>query len=427
MSRWLALPVAAGLMTVVGVLVLASQRPSANRVPCTGASCGRIKHVIFLIKENHTFDNLFGRFPGADGTEYAMEGSRRVRMAVTPNQMKTDLYHVQNAPFQAMNGGQMNEFYSTPDAFQHGEDVADSQFERNEIPSYWAYAKHFTLADHFFSTIIGSSFPNHLVTVAGQSMNTVQDPNHLPAKFWSWGCDSSKVDIVKWVKGSQSGFERPCFNSQTIADEANAAHVSWKYYAAPPGDIGYIWSSLDAISHIRFSGQWSRNVLSNSRFTSDVADGYLAGITWLTPTWLSSDHPPTNMCQGENWTVQMINAVMSSKFWSNTVIVLTWDDYGGFYDHVSPPKDSPYSLGPRVPAIIISPYSRPHFISHRQYDFRSVLKFIENVFRLPHMASFDRNVGSIGSLLDFRQAPNRPLLLQTRQCPGAGTPPPPLY
>lgn len=383
--------------------------------------------MVFIIKENHTFDNLFGRFPGADGTRFAKQGNRTVRMDITPNQVRFDIDHVSNAPYFVMNGGRMNEFYDVAHAFQNGVDVADSQFERREIPAYWAYAAHYALADHFFSTIIGSSFPNHLVTVAGQSMDIVADPNHRPAKFWAWGCDSWKVDVVQWVKGTQTGTERPCFNNQTIADEANAAHVSWRYYAAPAGNIGYIWSTLDAIRHIRYSKQWRTNVVNEARFPTDLAQGRLTAITWLTPAWKVSDHPPTNMCEGENWTVRMINAVMRSKFWSSTAIVLVWDDYGGFYDHVPPPRISQYSLGPRVPAIVISPYSRPHLIDHRRYDFRSVLTFIENEFDLPHTAAFNRNVRSVVSMLDFRRHPNSPLLLRPRTCPAAGAPPPPNY
>jgi len=405
--------------------VTETQRPVVTH--CRGAGCHKIRHIIFLIKENHTFDNLFGRFPGADGTRTALEDNRRVPMAITPNQLHDDLYHVRNAPFVVMNGGKMNRFYSVPFAFQNGRDVADSEFERQEIPNYWTYASDFTLADHFFSTIIGSSFPNHLVTVTGQNLNTVEDPNHLPAKLWAWGCDGSPVDYVKWQSNGRSGLEHPCFNAQTLADEANAARVSWRYYAAPIGNIGYIWSTLDTIRHIRYSSQWRRNVLPDNQFASDVSRGRLAAITWLTPSWTVSDHPPTNMCRGENWTVQAINAVMRSRFWSSTVIVLTWDDYGGFYDHVRPPRISAYSLGPRVPAIIISPYSRTHFVDHRQYDFRSVLTFIEHQFSLPHLAAFNRNVASLGQTLNYNQTPRPPVLLPTRTCPQAGTPPPPGY
>jgi phospholipase C len=313
--------------------------------------------VVFVIKENHTFDNLFGRFPGADGTKYALEGARRVRMGTTPIFFKDDLFHVRNAPQLAVNGGRMNAFSRMPNSFQNGRDIADSEFSQAEIPAYWSYARHFALADHFFSTMLATSFPNHMVMMTGQSLNTIGDPNHLPAITWSWGCDASRIDYVLYSAHGHTGLEHPCFNAQTLADEATAAHVTWKYYAAPIGDIGYIWSSLDAIRHIRYSAKWKLDVLPESRFPADVGRGRLAAITWLTPPYGASDHPSTNMCEGENWTVRMINALMRSKFWSSTVIVVSWDDYGGFYDHVTPPHVSTYMLGPRVPTIVISPYS----------------------------------------------------------------------
>ena len=412
------------LFAVAGIVMIATASctsPAASSPPvprpCVRGGCKKIKHVVFLIKENHTFDNLFGRFPGADGTAYALEGTRRVRMGATPLFFKTDLYHVRNAPQLAVNGGKMNRFFSMPDAFQHGQDIADSEFTASAIPAYWKYAEDFTLADHFFSTIMGTSFPNHLITVAGQDFNTIGDPNHLPAKTWSWGCDASHVDYVQYsTSGGQTALEHPCFNGQTLADEANAAHVSWKYYAAPFGDIGYIWSSLDAIRHIRYSSQWKQDVLPESRFAADVARGRLAAITWLTPSYGTSDHPSTNVCQGENWTVQMINAIMRSKFWSSTAIVLTWDDYGGFYDHVAPPHISSDMLGPRVPTIVISPYSRAHQVIHTQYDFRSVDAFIENEFRLPHRISYDRAAANLKEMFDFNQKPLSPVVLKPQNC-----------
>ena len=222
---------------------------------------------------------------------------------------------------------------------------------------------------------------------------------------------------MQYDTGTSAGAEAPCFNSPTIVDEANAAHKTWRYYSAPPGHVGYIWSTLDEIKHIRYSKQWQTNVANTENFTTDLKKGNLAAITWLMPPFDYSDHPPTSMCQGENWTVQTVDSIMTSKFWKNTVIVLTWDDFGGFYDHVAPPRISKYMLGPRVPAIIISPYSRRAYIDHTVYDFRSVVKFIEDEFNLPHIAQYDRSVASIAGMLNFNQKPLPPMLLPLRSCP----------
>ncbi len=124
-------------------------------------------------------------------------------------------------------------------------------------------------------------------------------------------------------------------------------------------------------------------------------------------------------CVGENWTVQQINTVMQSGYWKHTAIILTWDDYGGFYDHVAPPRKSRYELGPRVPLLVISPYAKPHYVSHQTYDFRSVMKFVEHTFHLPHKMKFDRSVAGIGNMLNLSQKPLSRTLLRTRSCPSA--------
>jgi phospholipase C len=209
---------------------------------------------------------------------------------------------------------------------------------------------------------------------------------------------------------------KPCFNAQTLADDAQARGVSWRYYAAPRGYIGYIWSTLDSIRHIRYSPLWASHVLPEQQFVSDVAQGSLAAITWLTPDLVVSDHPPVSECSSENWTVEQINAIMQSKFWKSTLIVLTWDDFGGFYDHVAPPKRGRLMLGPRVPAIFISPYAKSRFVDHTTYDFDSVLKYIEDRFGLGRLSSMDAGATSIGNVLDLNQNPQPPLILQPRNC-----------
>jgi phospholipase C len=402
-----------------GVLLmtsLAQRSASSDASGCLELGCGKIKHIIWIVKENHTFDNMFGRFHGADGTTVARAGARIVPMTTTPDELKTDLDHTGNTAIVGVNGGKMNDFYKAPNAVQGGQNMADSQYAPSEIPNYFRYAQHFALADHFFSTMLASSFPNHLVTVTGSSLNTIGEPNHIRNTEWSWGCDAPKGTTVQFDANGRTGTEAPCFNAVSIPDEANAAHVSWRYYASPHGRVGYIWSALDELKRIRYSKQWSTSVADTDNFQTDVKHGTLAQLTWLIPRFDYSDHPPTSICQGENWSVRAINAIMASKFWSSTVIVLTWDDFGGFYDHVPPPLVSKYMLGPRVPAVIISPYSRWHYVDHQTLDFRSVLTFIEGELNLPHLAKFNRNVNSIAGALNFNQKPRAPMLLPQRAC-----------
>lgn len=379
-------------------------------------SVSPIKHIVIIVRENHTFDNIFGRFPGADGTIVAHVGSKVVPLNLTPVKLSSDIGHGGNSAENAVDGGKMDRFYQEVQATQGGVDVADSQYSGSEVPDYWAYAHKYALADHFFSTVLGPSFPNHLVTITGQWLNIYVNPQSPANAFRSWGCDASPRTTVQWSVGGTTGTTRPCFNTQTLADEANAAHVNWKYYAPPPGSFGYIWSTYDSIRHIRYSGQWKTNVPQTARFLTDVRNGHLPQISWLTTDLATSDHPPASICDGQNWTAQQINAVMRSKYWKSTAIVITWDDFGGFYDHVPPPTVAGYTLGPRVPTIVISPYARPHFIDHQEYDFRSILEFAESTFNLPHRASYDRSVASISGMLNLHQKPLKPLELSQRSC-----------
>ena len=401
-----------------------SQKRGGQAPPISqfGIDTSPIKHIIIMVRENHSFDNLFGRLPGADGTALAHVGSSVLPLNRTPIQLDQDLGHSSSSVMSAMDGGKMDEFNQEDNAYQDGVDVADSQYFPGEIPDYWAYAKRFALADHFFSTVPAASFSNHLVTITGQWFGIYNNPvAPEDSNNKSWGCDADPRTEVTWSVDGVGGMVRPCFNTTTIADEANAAGVSWKYYASPPGTFGYIWSSLDSIRHIRYSSQWQTNVVPTSHFLDDVKSGHLPAISWLTTNLSTSDHPPASICVGQNWVAQQINAVMASHYWKNTAIILTWDDFGGFYDHVPPPKVSNYQLGPRVPLIVLSAYSRPQFIDHRQYDFRSILKFVESTFDLPHETTYDRNVNSIGNMFNFSQEAQPPLTLPRLRCKSSST------
>ena len=255
--------------------------------------------------------------------------------------------------------------------------------------------------------------------MSGQSANTVDNVNREGRRPDAWGCDANKAARVTTFAKGRLGRTYPCFSIKSIADEANAANQTWRYYDAPLGKPSFIWSSFDAIKRVRYSPQWKTNVVDPSHFAGDVQNGRLAAISWLIPSRRDSEHPNMSECQGENWTVQQINTVMASSYWKDTAIILTWDDYGGFYDHVAPPRITPYELGPRVPLIVISPYAKPHFVSHQIYDFRSVMKYLEQTFQLPHKMKYDRSVASIGDMLDPAQQPLPPQLLSTRPCPAA--------
>ena len=395
--------------------VAATTRSLASKL-CAGTASCPIKHVVFIVKENHSFDNLFARFPGAAGTAYARVGNQKVKLGVTPDHLTVDIAHGGGSASTAVNGGHMNQFYSLSGAIQGGHDYADSAYVKSEIPRYWKYAQTYTLADHFFSTIMGPSYPNHLVTIAGQSKTTVDNPHGQTNR--AWGCDATGNSLVTAISSNgRISHIRPCFNLNTIADEANKHGVSWRYYGASPKTYGYVWAAFDSIKHVRYSKYWAQSDLPYTTFASDVSAGKLAGLTWLTTNAATSEHPPAGECAGENFTVSAVNAIMRSKFWKSTAIVLTWDDFGGFYDHVAPPLKNNIAYGPRVPTIVISPYARPRHIDHGTLDFGSMLRFAEDVFKLPRLTAYDKTAHSLSSAFNFTQKPSKPLILSSRKCP----------
>ena len=393
-------------------LTHASASPAQARYP--------IDHVVIIDRENHSFDNIFGTFPGASGTTSGrLPTGKVVALGRTPDHTLLDINHSGGAAAYAVNSGRMNQFNLLPGAVQNGRDIALSQYRKQDILSYWRYASTFTLDDHFFSTIMGPSFPNHLVTIAASSANVVDNP--YGQTFHAWGCDSGPYAIVSAMNPTtgQSYEVKPCFNIPTMADTFQKYGVSWKYYAPGQYKSGYIWSSFDAIKHIRDSSLWKTNVVPTGKFVSDVKSGNLPQVSWLVTSEQLSDHPPYSICLGQSWVDRQINAVMQSKYWKSTLIVLTWDDFGGFYDHMVPPVKDHISLGPRVPTILISPYARARYIDHHTMDFTSILKFIEQDYGLPALTARDRTAPNLLTSLSFTQKPLAPLVVQPQSCPAS--------
>lgn len=395
--------------SLVTARTLSPARSPAARYP--------IRHVIIIDKENHSFDNMFGLYPGADGASaFRSPSGVLFPLGRTPDHTLLDIAHAGDSAAFAVDQGRMDRFNQLPGAVQDAKDIADSQYHKSDIPAYWAYARHFALDDHFFATILGPSFPNHLVMIAADSANTFDNPRGQTRH--AWGCDGGKYSVVDATNPTtgRNYLVKPCFDIATMADTMQAHNVSWRYYAPGSFRSGYIWSSFDAIRHIRYSRLWTTNVPSDTQFSKDVQSGRLPAVSWLVTSEEKSEHPPYSMCVGENWTVDQINAVMRSRYWKDTLIVLTWDDFGGFYDHVAPPRLDYISLGLRVPTILISPFARRNFIDHHTLEFDSILKFIENDFGLPPLTQRDRNARSLITSLDFRQRRLKPVVLNHAHC-----------
>jgi phospholipase C len=419
-----------------------------------------IKHVVFIIKENRSFDNLFGLFPGANGATVGSDcqcivghGTQSGAGTVRPltvgfgQRLPHDLPHDFLAALKAYDGGKMDGFNQSAasDLYAytqlHGPD---------QLPNYWHWAQRYVLADDFFASVNGPSFPNHLFTIAAQSGGTHSNPDEGPlaqrAPFKTWGCDATATETVDRDRGPIDepvlDFEDteghlvkvpPCFDFRTVGDLLSAKGIPWSYYAAPPAPrddapvTGYIWSAYSAIRHIRERPKvWRRHVFPVQQVVHDIDQGRLPPVTWITPQFAFSEHPEYNFCYGENWTTRVVDSIMRSPMWKSTAIFITWDDWGGFYDHVPPPQIDRFGLGIRVPLLLISPYAKRGRVDHEHGEFSSVLRFIEDNWGLPQLTTRDREASDLSYDFDFGAEPGPPDPLPPRtDCEGVALSPPP--
>jgi phospholipase C len=411
-----------------------------------------IEHVVFLIKENRTFDHYFGTYPGADGateggtlrcTSQGCEPDETVPLLPAPDTQPHDITHGFASGLYAINGGEMNGF----NIIGGGRDLTGyMQHSRKSIPNYWAYADRFVLADRFFTSMYGPTFPEHLFTVAAQSFDIVDNPSEDDVG----NCDNriqvprfmddlTKGDIATIIDVEDGITEEiperleqiqlyweqtlSCFDIEVLPDQLEEAGISWKYYANP----NMFMNGLQAVRHVRFGPMW-RKVVSPDEFIADVRAAKLPEVSWLVPPEEFSEHPDnghgTGVCEGENWTVRQVNALMRSPAWASTAIVIVWDDFGGFFDHVPPPHIDHMGLGPRSPALIISPFARGGAnpdggsIDSTTYEFASVLRFIEQLHGLDPMTERDGQADPLSGAFDFEQEPRtKKLILSQRDCP----------
>jgi phospholipase C len=383
-----------------------------------------IKHVVFIIKENRTFDQMFGRFPGADGATVGLDRGVERALTRTPDPLPEDIKHCYRCALDAWNGGKMDGFATISEA---AERYAYTQFLPEDLPNYWRWAQEFVLFDNFFSSAHGPSFPNHLYTIAATSGGAVENPlqdrdelrerHRTTGLFKAWGCDSLDTSSVTVLDSEGETTQvPPCFDFQTEGDLLSAADIPWVYYSAEQDQNGYLWSAYDAVRHIRARPEvWRTHIHPVDRIVADIEDGRLPPVTWVTPRFEVSEHPEYSFCHGENWTTEIVNAIMASPMWRSTAIFLTWDDYGGFYDHVPPPQVDGFGFGIRVPLIVLSPYARAGVVSGELGEFSSVLRFIEDNWNLNQLTRRDGEATPLLSAFDFAQTPRPavPLPLRT--------------
>ncbi len=386
-----------------------------------------IKHIVVVVKENHTFDNYFGSFPGAEGTTTCTKhDGATFACGRAPDRTPSDIDHDHPGALINWNAGAMNG-WDLPGGSASASALAYAQYQEADIPNYWAYARAFTLGDHFFANVLGPSFPGHLFVLAAQAGWATSNPDNVTSAYW--GCDQSPdarlpIDDQATCSSKQVF---PCFKIPTVPDIL-PGDVSWKFYGTNFYVLPEIWSMFDAVDGVRNGAGW-KNVVNVTEFESDIDNHTLPNVSWLVDQDLDDEHPQVgSVCAGENWTVTKLNKLMGSDYWKDTAVLFTMDDYGGWYDHVPPPrqygcdKSKPYGLGFRVPLIVISPYARPHFVLKETAEQASIPRFIGKIFGAKRTlsdidpAAQDGQANDLFGAFDFTQAPLPPLVLPTRPC-----------
>ncbi len=389
--------------------------PAANVLPpLEGSGAGKITHVVWIVQENRSFDDLFNGYPGAD-TVSSGKDSYGQTIELQPISLATtyEIDHSAFAMFEAcdgrgnlpgtkcrMDGFNLERRYNGPDDGQY------ARVPRRESKPYWAMAHEWVLADKTFASQLDESFVAHQYIIAAQAQSSVDVP------FYYWGCGGGKTDQVEILKRNRmyGGVQRPCFDYQTLGDELDAAGLPWRFYTSKyKKPFSGLWSGYQAIRHVFYGPDWKKDIVTpQTRFLTDVAAGQLASFTWITPPCADSDHPACGGGLGPSWVTSVVNAVGESKFWKNTVVFVQWDDWGGLYDHVPPPHEGYDGLGFRVPLIVISPYAKENYVSHVQYETASVLRFAEDLFALPQLSDADaRATSPAGDCFNFLQKPRK--------------------
>ena len=441
---------------------------SGNATPqaSNSASIHKIQHVVVIMQENRSFDSYFGTYPGADGIPMqngvptVCVNDPQTGQCVKPyhdaNNINGGGPHNEAAATADINSGKMDGFIAQAEKGKKGcvdptnpnctnaktPDVM-GYHDAREIPNYWAYAKNFVLQDHMFEPNASWSLPSHLFMVSAWSAKCTQqgDPasctNALDGASRSVGVknnDYAWTDLtyllyknkVSWAYYLDQGTQPDCADDQmTCLPQSQKVKV--------PG----IWNPLPQFDTVKNDGQLG-NIQDISNFSTAAKQGKLPAVSWVVPNGKVSEHPPALVSTGQSYVTALINSIMQGPDWNSTAIFLSWDDWGGFYDHVTPPSVDENGYGLRVPGLVISPYAKQGSIDHQTLSFDAYLKFIEDDFlnssridpktdgRPDPRPTVRENVSILGNLVndfDFNQSPRQPMTLPLNPTPGAASTP----
>ncbi len=391
--RFFMLPILTGLLAFSPVLQV-----QAASSPGEVQAATPIQHLVVLLQENHSFDNYFGTYPGADGypagTQMPIDPANPGAGYVTPwhigNSTITDLSHSAATYHDQYDNGKMDGFVSALNNRNQDGRLTMGYYDREDIPYYWNLADNYVLFDQFFSSAKDGSFANHM--------------------YW--------VAAIPPVTQKGQKLSDMLANVPTIFDRLQAAGVSWKFYVQnydPTltyrnlGTSGnrasqVIWVPLLNIDRFIDDPTLSSHIVDLSQYYVDLQNGTLPSVAYVIPSG-ASEHPPSSLKSGQTFVKTLIQELMRSSAWNSSAFLLAYDDWGGWYDHVLPPQVDQYGYGPRVPAILVSPYAKKGYIDNTTLDFTSILKFIEQNWGVASLAQRDAQANNFLSAFDFSQAP----------------------
>jgi phospholipase C len=434
---------------------------SAALLSCSDASTApkagdisKINHIVVIYLENHSFDNLYGEFAGAEGLSAAGGAFKQIsatgsaystlpqvngspiptNLPNSPFNIDTyvpastatrDLVHRYYQEQMQIDGGKMDKFAQVSDA----QGLSMGYYHTAGLPLA-AEAAKYTLADHFFHSAFGGSFLNHIFLIAAAAPVFPNAPSSIVAVLDASGTlvtdgavtpDGYAVNTSFTVNNphpstSAANTLVPNQTIPTIGDRMDDASVSWAWYSGGWNDAlaGHA-DPLFQYHHqpFAFFAKWADGTAAKAQRLKDEADfmaaaaaGTLPAVSFVKPLGANNEHPGyTDLMTGENHTMQLINAVRNGPNWKDAAIIITYDEHGGFWDHVAPPVVDKWGPGARVPALIISPYARKGFVDHTQYETVSILSFIESRYHLTPLNSRDAKAGNLTNAFDFSQTP----------------------
>ncbi len=395
-------------------------------VPVTAtAQANKIQHVIIIFQENRSTDNMFHGLKGAETADYGMN-SKGQKIQLQPIHLVNnyDLGHFHAAFVTEYDDGKMDGADRVWVSCHKGaKGCINPQFKyviEADVDPYFQMAEQYGFADHMFQSNEGPSYPAHQFIISATSAPTAnsdlfvsEDPLGVPGATRDTGCTAPAKEYVPLIDphGKENQVTYPCFEHLTLMDLLDNQALAWRYYTQMPQQI---WTGPNSIKHLRLGQDWRYVIGDPKRILRDISDNQLPTVAWVMPPILSSDHPKENNGSGPSWVASIVNAVGNSAYWSSTAIFITWDDWGGWFDHVAPPITNSYEYGLRVPLVIVSPYAVSGCVSHNTHDFSSILKFTETAFNLPSLGFGDVNADNLTDCFNFGQ---KPLTFHTIKAP----------